>query len=289
VALAAAGAVVTVAVVVALGPAGVYEDLAAYRGGASRGLFSDAPENWQLAYRILARDRLGLVGLAVAGALLASRWPRAILPLVSWPLTVTFLFIVYDDLADKHIVYLTFPLSLLAGVGVGAAALAASELLSSRRLTSVLIVGVAALAASSYLGDIQRVWRADVFMLHEAGRVAENRRDIRSELEIAEIMGRLSSPSEFVLTDNPNAAFRAKRMVPPKLVDTSGTRIDAGSLTDGLAISTAQQYQPAVIVTAPNRMAKLNGFVRWMGDGNYELAKSYDIGWKVYLRRGLTL
>ena len=75
-------------------------------------------------------------------------------------------------------------------------------------------------------------------------------------------------------------------MVPPRLVDTSGTRIDAGSLTDALAISTAEQYQPSVIVTAPNRMAKLNGFVRWVGD-RYDLLKSYEIGWKVYVRRDL--
>jgi hypothetical protein len=211
------------------------------------------------------------------------------LPVATWPLAVGLLFIVYDDLADKHIVYLTFPLALLAGIGMGAAAVAALELVRSRRLSSAPIIGVALLAASSYLGDLQRVWRADIYMLHEAGRVAERRRDLDSEMEIAEIMGRLSSPSEYVLTDNPNAAFRARRLVPPKLVDTSGTRIDAGSLTDALAISTVQQYQPPVIVTAPNRMAKLNGFERWMGEGHYELAKSYDIGWKVYLRRGLTL
>jgi hypothetical protein len=102
-------------------------------------------------------------------------------------------------------------------------------------------------------------------------------------------MGRLSLPSEFVLTDNPSAAFRARRMVPPELVDTSGTRIDAGSLTDALAISSVLQYQPPVIVTAPNRMAKLSGFIRWMGEGNYDLVKTYDIGWKVYVRRGLSL
>jgi hypothetical protein len=148
---------------------------------------------------------------------------------------------------------------------------------------------VGLVASLSYLGDLQRVWRVDVAMLHEAGRVAETRRDIRSELEIAEIMERLSGQTDFVLTDNPNAAFRARRMVPPKLVDTSGTRIDAGSLTDALVISTVQEYQPTVIVTAPNRMAKLSGFVRWMSDGNYNLVKSYDIGWKVYLRRDLTL
>jgi hypothetical protein len=186
-------------------------------------------------------------------------------------------------------VYLTFPLSLLAGIGIGGTIAAINNLVRTRRLSYAIIGVVGVIAAVSYLGDIPRVWRADVFMLHEAGRVAENRRDIASELEIANIMTRLSGPSEYVITDNPNAAFRARRLVPPKLVDTSGTRIDAGSLTDALAINTAERYQPPIIVTAPNRMAKLSGFVRWMVDGRYDLVKTYDVGWKVYLRQGLTL
>jgi predicted membrane-bound mannosyltransferase len=282
-----AGAVLAVAVVALLGPAGVYEDLAAYRGGASRGLLTHAAENWRLTFNILSRDRLGMVGLALVGAMWSMRSPRMLLPLVTWQLAVALLFLVYDDLADKHIVYLTFPLSVLAGIGVGAAGSSLLGLLNARRLTAVPIVGVALLAGSSYLGDLQRVWRVDTFMLHEAGKVAESRRDMSAEIEIADLMAQLTAPSDFVLTDNPNAAFRARRMVPPKLVDTSGTRIDAGSLTDALAISTAEQYQPPIIVTAPNRMAKLNGFVRWMTEGDYELVKSYEIGWKVYVRRGL--
>ncbi len=285
----AAGLIVTGTVIAALGPSGVYEDLAAYRGGASHSLGSDAAENWRLTFGVLARERLAIAALAFLGALQALRMPRTILPLVLWPVAVAALFLAYDDLADKHVVYLTFPLTLLAGIGIGHTVLAIKGLIANRRLNMTVIGVLGVVASLSYIGDLQRVWRVDIFMLHEAGRVAENRRDIRSEIEIAEIMGRLSLPDEFVLTDNPNAAFRARRMVPPKLVDTSGTRIDAGSFTDALAISSVQEYQPKVIVTAPNRMAKLSGFVRWMGEGNYDLVKTYDIGWKLYLRRGLTL
>jgi 4-amino-4-deoxy-L-arabinose transferase-like glycosyltransferase len=288
-AFATAGLVTTAMVIFVLGPSGVYEDLAAYRGGASHTLGGDAPANWRLTAAVLARERLAIVGLAFAAALGAIRLPRILLPLVAWPLAVAVLFLVYDDLADKHIVYLTFPLSLLAGIGIGGTIAAINNLVRTRRLSYAIIGVVGVIAAVSYLGDISRVWRADVFMLHEAGRVAENRRDIGSELEIADIMTRLSGPSEYVITDNPNAAFRARRLVPPKLVDTSGTRIDAGSLTDALAINTAERYQPPIIVTAPNRMAKLSGFVRWMVDGRYDLVKTYDVGWKVYLRQGLTL
>src|SRR5215203_3474440 len=216
----AAGIAVSAMVVVALGPTGVYEDLAAYRGGASHSLGSHAAENWRLTVGVLGRDRLAIVGLAFVGALGALRSPRSILPLVSWPIAVAALFMAYDDLADKHIIYLTFPLTLLAGIGIGVTVQAIKGLIGTRRW-SLAVIGVLGLMAGvSYLGDIQRVWRADVFMLHDAGRVAENRRDIEAELEIAQIMGRLSLPSEFVLTDNPNAAFRARRMVPPRLVDT---------------------------------------------------------------------
>lgn len=277
-------AAVCLAVIVALGPAGVYEDLGAYRGGASSKLGSDAAENWRLTMGILGRDRLAVLGLAAAGALGALRAPRMVLPLACWPLAVAGLFTVYDDLADKHIIYLTFPVAVLAGIGVGFMSQAARELVRERRVQLAGAGAVGLVAGFGYIGDLPRVWRADQYMLHEAGRVAESRRDLRADIEIAEIMVQHTDQGEFVLSDNPNAAFRARRLVPPRLVDTSGTRIDAGSLTSDLAIRTTREFRPGVVVTAPNRLGKLAPFVRWLTETEYELVKTYDVGWRVYVR-----
>jgi hypothetical protein len=275
-------------VILALGPARVYEDLGAYRSGASRSIGKDAAENWRLTFNIISRDRLSLVALGVVGGAVAliRQW-RAAAPVIAWPLAVMALFLEYDDLADKHIVYLSVPIILLAGCA-GSAIIQGVAYLRQRQLSPVPLALAAAgsLAALGYADDLPRVWRTDQAMIHDAGRVAETRRDMRADLEIAEIMRRAATPEQFVLSDNPNASFGARRLVPPRLVDTSGTRIDAGSLTDALAISTAQEFQPRVIVTAPNRLGKLSAFVRSLTAADYDLVRTCPINnWKVYLRR----
>jgi hypothetical protein len=87
-------------------------------------------------------------------------------------------------------------------------------------------------------------------------------------------MSAITGPADFVLTDHPLAAFEARRLVPPWLVDTSGTRVDAGSLTAAVAIREASRYQPKVVVTWRRRLGKLDEFVSWLG-ADYRLVKTY--------------
>ena len=87
-----------------------------------------------------------------------------------------------------------------------------------------------------------------------------------------------------MLADNPLAAFEAHRAVIPYLVDTSGTRIDAGSLTPALAIDQIERYQPSVIVTWPRRLGKLDELTRRLPELGYRLETTYELGWKVYVR-----
>jgi hypothetical protein len=87
-------------------------------------------------------------------------------------------------------------------------------------------------------------------------------------------MAAITAPDDFVLTDHPLAAFEARRLVPPWLVDTSGTRVDAGSLTSEVAIREASRFQPRVVVTWRRRLGKLDGFVNWLGQ-DYRLIKTY--------------
>ena len=78
--------------------------------------------------------------------------------------------------------------------------------------------------------------------------------------------------------------FDARRLVIPYLVDTSGTRIDAGSLTSDVAFDYVQSYRPSVIVTSPLRLGKLDGFMRRLPEIGYRLERSYTLGWHVYVR-----
>ena len=64
-----------------------------------------------------------------------------------------------------------------------------------------------------------------VFLIREAPKIAAERRGRAVDLEIAEIIRSRTPPDSWVLADNPGAAFDARRLVIPYLVDTSGTRI----------------------------------------------------------------
>jgi hypothetical protein len=334
------GAVVAVLcalVVAALGPAQVWDNLGAYRSGAGGALGADWGENLRLTRGILARERAGLFALAAVGLLLGLwRRPLGAASIALWAAAILGMFLLYGDLADKHIVYLVPPLALLAGAGVGIAAeaalgrwagatrpegegtvhdllchpergggspippgrhgrsFAALRMTGKWRLTGqpalgesstrvlVSVLGLAALAI--YLLDLVPLYRADVSLIQEAPLVAARRRDLAAELDMAEVMQARAGPNEWVLSDNPGAAFRARRFQIPALVDTSGTRIDAGSLTASIAIDAAGRYQPTVVVTWERRLGRLDAFTRWLPANGYRLDRTYPNGWDLYVR-----
>jgi hypothetical protein len=285
-------------VIVLLGPAQVWDNLGAYRGGAGHGLGADAAANLRLTANVMRGERAGLFVLGAAGLVLGLwRRPIATLALLAWGVAVVGLFATYGDLADKHIVYLTPTIALLAAIGVGLTSNAITSLVRRQRtsaawerghpgrfalVTAALVGGVGIVA---YLGSLPAVFVADRYLLREAPRVAWERRGGMVDLEIAEIIRSRTPPDGWVLADNPGAAFAARRKVIPYLVDTSGTRVDAGSLTSALAVEYIQRYQPSVIVTWPRRLGKLDDFVRQLPALGYRLETDYDLGWKVYVRQ----
>ena len=261
-------------VLLALGPLQVFDVLGSYRGGAQQSPGSHASENWALIVKtLLGTERAGFVALGVVGGLLGLFHQRAAgLALLTWLLAQLGLFLLYTDLADKHLVYLVPLLALLAGLALSGLA----SLVRQFRARRAPLVGVGALAASLalalYLSSIPALGRADEALLKDVNERA--RRDFAGTQEQAELMAELTAPGEFVLTDHPLAAFLARRPTPPWLVDTSGTRIDAGSLTSAVALREVERYQPKVIVTLRRRLGKLDEFHDWLA-ANYRLLKTY--------------
>jgi hypothetical protein len=274
-------------VLLALGPTRVIEVLGGYRLGAQRPAGLSAGQNWSLIAKIVGGgERNGFLALAAAGLGLGLvHRPGPTLALAAWPLAQLALFLAYTDLADKHVVYLIPPLALLGGLTCAALArsirgLAAAGLRSGpsvpkagRIVRGPLPAALVALAAVGlYAANLTPLWRADRDLLHDDGERAH--RDYAGTEEQAALMATLAAPGDFVLTDNPIAAFRARRLVPPWLVDTSGTRVDAGSLTSDAVIREAGRYAPKVIITWRRRLGKLEGFNRWLA-GNYRPIKTY--------------
>jgi hypothetical protein len=277
----ALGVAVVAGVLLLLGPESVYEVLGHYRGGAQQAPGSEATANLSLiSKQLLGGERPGLLILAGLGALVAlARWPGVGLGLVAWPLAQAAMFALYTDLADKHVVYLVPELALLAGLALWPLTLLApaGRLTPLARLSGaswpMRVVLAASLAGLAMYGwSLPALWRADQELLRDADE--KSRRDYAGTLEQAELMAALVGPDEYVLTDHPLAAYFARRPVPPWLVDTSGTRVDAGSLTSEVAIRESERYRPGVVVTMRRRLGKLEGFNRWLA-AQYRLLKSY--------------
>jgi hypothetical protein len=282
-------------VVLILGPAQVWDNLGAYRGGAGHGLGADAAPNLRLTFNIMRQEQAGLYVLGAVGLVLGL-WRRTVptLALLAWALAILALFALYGDLADKHIVYLTPAVALLAAVGAGLG----SEAIWSLSRTAWrqqrqswrtggatwLAAGLGAAGIAAYAVSLPAVYVVDQYQLRVAPKVAAERRGRAVDLEIAGIIRDRTPADGWVLADNPLAAFIAQRKVLPYLVDTSGTRIDAGSLTTALAVEQIQRYQPSVIVTWPRRLGKLDELTRRLPELGYRLEKSYELGWKVYVR-----
>jgi hypothetical protein len=269
-----------------LGPAQVWDNLGAYRGGAGHALGADGAANLRLTANIVRGERAGLLVLAAAGLVLGL-WRRPVVTgaLAAWGLAVLVLFTAYGDLADKHIVYLIPPVALLAAIGAGLGADAVMVLASRRndRGIGLLAALVGAVGIAAYLVALPDLYAADRYLLRDAPRVAAERRGRAIDLEIAEIVRSRTPPDGWVLADNPGAAFEARRKVIPYLADTSGTRVDAGSLTSPQVAEYVQRYRPSVIVTWPGRLGKLDDCVRRLPGLGYRLEGRYDIGVRDYV------
>jgi 4-amino-4-deoxy-L-arabinose transferase-like glycosyltransferase len=286
---------ICVVVILALGPAQVWDNLGAYRGGVGHGLGADAVPNVRLTFNIMRQEQIGLYVLALVGAVLGLwRRPVPTLALLAWAAAVLAMFALYGDLADKHIVYLLPAVALLAAIGAGLgfdAIVAVVRSAQDRERPSwrpgraaSIAAGLGAAGIVAYLASLPTVYVVDQYQLRVAPKIAAERRGRAVDLEIAGIIRDRTSADGWVLADNPLAAYIARRKVLPYLVDTSGTRIDAGSLTAALAIDQIQRYQPSVIVTWPRRLGKLDELTRRLPELGYRLERSYELGWKVYVR-----
>jgi hypothetical protein len=267
-----AAALLAASVLAALDLARVVEVLGGYRGGAQGSPGADLAENLLLVRKVLAAEGVGFLALAAVGAGVGLYRRSAATALLAWPLVGGALFAAYTDLADKHVVYLVPPLALLGGLAVGALADIAPRWRQTRDRRLLARAALGLLALASYAWSAPRLWHADRELRNDADERA--RRDYVGTREQADLIAAVTSPSEFVLTDNPIAAYYARRPVPPWLVDTSGTRVEAGSLTPEVAIREAERFRPVVVGTVRRRLGKLDGFERWL-QADYRIVKTY--------------
>jgi hypothetical protein len=86
----------------------------------------------------------------------------------------------------------------------------------------------------------------------------------RSDLAAAQMIRRLTTPNETILTDAPGIAFLADRDVPPELADTSFLRIATGYLTLGDVVAYSDRRDVRLVLLWSGRLASIPGMKQWL-------------------------
>jgi hypothetical protein len=272
-------------VVFAVGLGGVFEQIVSYR------LESRDSEGWSLwknraaLARALSFEQTALVGLAVGGGVLMltrRRWRE--LCLVAWAVASVSLLLAYSPLHGKHTVVMIPPIAIVAGVGL---TLALGQLRSDSRIPRAAVVLPTLALVAWYLATAPAA-------LAQSGQLMKVTADsdvdpaLEQYADAVRVIGALSEPTDFVVTDHPYLTFLAQRQVPPALVDTSRSRIRSRSLRAGEAVAISSAYDPRLVVLWTDRLRALRDFKAWVED-EYRLVKVYnrrqDLDRGIYVRR----
>lgn len=136
----------------------------------------------------------------------------------------------HRPLFEHHVVAASVGLALCAAEPIGRE-LARST--GARRLVVAVIVAV--LLAGGYVQQAHRV--ATELPAEDARRVAD-----------AAVLAARTRPRDFVVSDEPILAYRARRPMPGNVIDTSAARFGVGLLTDGDVLRAVDAYCAQAVV-----------------------------------------
>jgi Dolichyl-phosphate-mannose-protein mannosyltransferase len=233
--------------------------------------------NWGLIVDELGNDQVGIFALAAVGALGLVRTERRSLAVIGgWALANLALLLVHTPLHFKHVVIMLPPLALLSGYTVrlfgcwALPSLRARSAVGGRR--SPVFVA-AALGVVAYAALLPRLAARDAGLVTASEMIDYDPAQQWHQDASAALLA-TTPPGSFVVTDFPYIAFAADRLVPPQLVESSLTRIRAGSLTDSVAITEASRFDPQAVLLWWDRLIRLPDFKRWV-DQRYQLVRVY--------------
>jgi hypothetical protein len=271
-------------VVLLYGPEQLWQQMVTYRTGAREASDWSLRGNWSILRAELVDEGWPLYVLAgAAGLYLSLQRPRQGLPLISWPLVSIALLLIYSPLQFKHAAILLPPVAIVVGAGLALALPAALEAFRTIRQRSAGPAGgarfgrpglglalVVCLALIWYLSGLPQVLRRDWLI---ASAATES--PVESYAEETRLLAALSSPWQFVVVDEPIAAFDARRMIAPSLVDPSSYRIRSGSLSGPRAVAAVEEFDVSVLLLFSDGLRELQRFDQHV-DQRYRAVRIYE-------------
>jgi hypothetical protein len=240
--------------------------------------------NWGRIVDELSADRAGLFGFAIAGGIvMLIRLRTVAIPVVAWLPASLLLLLIHTPLHGKHIVTLILPAALLAAIGAVLVAPAvpavyaqirhavARRMHSSRSLgrggrsslAPRLSVVMVAAGLVAYLSFLPSVLARDADLLFDSDPL-ENDPPAYWYPEVARTLRDITDPHEMIVTDHPYLTFRAGRLVPPPLVESSVTRVLAASLTPDDFVAEATRYDAQAILLWADKITTMREVKSWV-------------------------
>jgi hypothetical protein len=221
---------------------------------------------------LIARDQYGLFALSGAGVVLALLMrPRFAIPHLGWILATAALLAFYAPLFPKHVVIAIPPLVVAAGAGIGLTWQALREHRVMGLIGSFVLVAPVLL----YAWSLPAIATVNIGFMN-LDQSFEGQRFARTA-DIAATIAALTERGDFVVTDEPEQAFHAQRLVPPTLADPSSSRVRARELTGEAVVTAAEEYDVKLVALASDRFRSLRNFRLWL-DEHFEPVKVYGRG-----------
>lgn len=246
-------------VVILIGPADLYDQVVRYRVGSRQAEGWSLAQNWVVLWGELQWDGGAVFALAGCVALvLACAQPRMGLPLAVWALGTLGLLLVYSPLGTKHAAVLPPTVAALAGAGLGWTWRRSQRGARSVARPAAMACGV---MLAAYLFGLPGIIARD----RQVMGVGDLGSDPPYPEESALIQA-LTEPTDYILVDDAYLAFLNRRLVPPKLVDTSIFRIRSGSLSGADVVAQAERFDVRLMLLLSDNLRELKKFRDWVDE-----------------------
>jgi hypothetical protein len=208
--------------------------------------------------KLFASDNLWAIPLAVLGLVETFVYKmKERVTLLAWAGLAILMLLVHEPLRYKHFTILLPLLSIWAGVAVGQAWQGIVHFRGTptwAKGTTVLSVIIIA-AYLVHLPTVVKNWQAG---LEVAGPPADERIAL-------DFIGKVTAPSDCLITDDMQLVYWSGRLVPPELAEVSSNRLKAGELTVDELVAVSTGYDCQVVATVSNRIPKyLPDYMEWV-------------------------